>query len=99
MIERGENNHFVQDLKFVLLCCSCSWVYFIKMYLFIYPWLCWVFVPVHGLSLVVASGGYHLGVVRGRLTAVASLIAEHRLWSTQASVVGVHRLSSLAPGL
>ena len=69
------------------------------MYLFIYPWLCWVFVPVHGLSLVVASGGYHLGVVRGHLIAVASLIAEHRLWSTQASVVGVHRLSSLAPGL
>ena len=21
----GENNNFVQDLKFVLLCCSCSW--------------------------------------------------------------------------
>ena len=27
-------------------------------YLFIYFWLCWVFVAVHGLSLVVASGGY-----------------------------------------
>ena len=28
--------------------------------LFIYFWLCWVFVAVHGLSLVVASGGYSL---------------------------------------
>ena len=27
-------------------------------YLFIYFWLCWVFVAMHGLSLVVASGGY-----------------------------------------
>ena len=26
--------------------------------LFIYFWLCWVFVPVRGLSLVVASGGH-----------------------------------------
>ena len=54
---------------------------------------------MRGLSLVVASRDYHLGVVRGRLIAVASLVAEHRLWSTQASVVGEHRLSSLAPGL
>ena len=28
------------------------------MYLFIYFWLCWVFVAARGLSLVVASGGY-----------------------------------------
>ena len=28
-----------------------------KIYL-IYFWLCWVFVAVHGLSLVAASGGY-----------------------------------------
>ena len=27
------------------------------IYLFIYSWLCWVFVSVRGLSLVVASGG------------------------------------------
>ena len=26
------------------------------IYLFIYLWLCWVFVPVQGLSLVAASG-------------------------------------------
>ena len=28
------------------------------IYLFIYLWLHWVFVTAHGLSLVVASGGY-----------------------------------------
>ena len=30
------------------------------IYLFIYLWLSWVFVAVHGLSLVAASGGYSL---------------------------------------
>ena len=29
-------------------------------YLFIYLWLCWVFVATHGLSLVEANGGYSL---------------------------------------
>ena len=31
---------------------------FLSICLFIYLWLCWVFVSVQGLSLVVASGGY-----------------------------------------
>ena len=31
---------------------------FLKNYLFIYLWLCWVFVSVPGLSLVAASGGH-----------------------------------------
>ena len=35
---------------------SVIFVFFI--YLFIYFWLCWVFVSVRGLSLVVASGGH-----------------------------------------
>ena len=26
--------------------------------LFIYFWLCWVFLSAHGLSLIAASGGY-----------------------------------------
>ena len=30
----------------------------LKFYLFIYLWLCWVFVSVRGLSPVVASGGH-----------------------------------------
>ena len=32
--------------------------FFLKNYLFIYFWLCWVFVSVRGLSLVAASGGH-----------------------------------------
>ena len=32
--------------------------FLILIYLFFYFWLCWVFVSVRGLSLVVASGGH-----------------------------------------
>ena len=35
-------------------------IYLFIYCLFIYFWLCWVFVAAHGLSLVVASGGYSL---------------------------------------
>ena len=49
------------------------------MYLLTYFWLHWVFVAMFGLSLVVASRGYSLLGVLGLLTAVASLVAEHRL--------------------
>ena len=45
-----------------------------------------------GFSLVVAVGGYSLVAVLRLLTAVASLIAQHRLWSSQASVVVAPRL-------
>ena len=38
-----------------------------------------VFVITHGLSLVVANGGYSLVSVHGLLVAVASLVAEHGL--------------------
>ena len=55
-----------------------------KIYLLIWPR--WVFVAVCGLSLVSASGGGSGGVAsRGLLTAVASLVAEHRLSSVCAS--------------
>ena len=39
---------------------TCSWFLFFCFfkYLFIYLWLCWVFVSVRGLSLVAASGGH-----------------------------------------
>ena len=35
------------------------------IYLFIYFWLCWVFVSVRGLSLVVASGGHSSSLCAG----------------------------------
>ena len=41
-------------------------------------WLPWVFLAVLGLSLVVDSVGYSLGLVRNVLIAVASLVVEHR---------------------
>ena len=44
--------HQKSNLEFFFLINS----YFI--YLFIYLWLCWVFVSVRGLSLVAASGGH-----------------------------------------
>ena len=42
-------------------------------------WLHQVLVTLCGFSLVVASGGYSLGVVCRLLIAVASLVAEHKL--------------------
>ena len=57
----------------------CFFFFFNKyIYLFIY-WLCWVFVAVHGLSLVAASGGLLFIEIRGLLIAVVSLVAEHGL--------------------
>ena len=38
-------------------------------------------------SLVAESGGYSLVAVRGLLTVATSLVAEHRFWGMQASVV------------
>ena len=56
-------------------------------YNFIYFWLCCVRRSV-GFSLIAVSGDYSLVAVR-TLLAVASLVAEHRLCGTQASV-GAH---------
>ena len=53
---------------------------------FIYFWLCWVFIAVHRLSLVVVREGYS-PVVWG-----ASLVAEHGPWGTGTAAV-------VAPGL
>ena len=56
--------------------CTYSILEFLFIYLF---WLCWIFVAVSGLSLVVLSGGYSLISVNGLLIAVAPLVVEHRL--------------------
>ena len=48
-----------------------------QFYLFIYLWLCWVFVSVRGLSLVVASGGHSSSRCAG-----LSLSRPLLLWST-----------------
>ena len=49
------------------------------IYLFIYFWLCWVFVAMRGISLIVESRGYSLVVVHGLLRQVTSLVVEHGL--------------------
>ena len=62
--------------------------FFFFFNLFIYLWLCWVFVSVRGLSLVVASGGPLFIAVRGPLTIAASPVAEHRLQTRRLSNCG-----------
>jgi len=52
---------------------------FLALFIYLILWLWWVFVAACGLSLVVVSGGYCLVAVQGLLTAVASLVVEHRL--------------------
>ena len=44
-----------------------------------YFWLCWVFIAVHRLSLVVANRDYSLVVVCRLLIVAASVVAKHRL--------------------
>ena len=55
----------------------------------------YLFVAACGLSLVVASRGYSLVAVHRLLIAVASLVAEHGLQSTQPSAVVAYGLSCL----
>ena len=50
-----------------------------NLILFIYFWLCYVFIAKHGLFLVAWSGGYFLIVVSRLLIGVASLVGEDRL--------------------
>ena len=47
-----------------------------------------------GFSLVAENGGSSLVAVHGLLIAVASLVAESRLWGTQAFVLATGGLSS-----
>ena len=67
--------------------------FFKKFILFIYFWLCWVFVAVHGLSLVEVSGGY--SSMRCAVFSLQWLLfCGARALGTQASVVVARGLSS-----
>ena len=46
--------------------------------LFLYLWLCWVFIALYRLSLVAINGVNSLVVVCGLLIAVSSFAAKHR---------------------
>ena len=54
-------------------------MYYLKKFFFLCFLLHLVFVTMHGLSLVAASGGYSLVVMLWLLIVVASLVVEHRL--------------------
>ena len=80
---------FDVELLFICLFNICiSLFYFILfIYLFIYFWLCWVFVTVRGFSLVVASGGHSSSRCAG-LSLSRPLVAEHRLQTRRLSSCG-----------
>ena len=64
---------------------------FFKIYLinlFIYFWLCWVFVSVRGLSLVAASGGHSSSRWAGLSLSQPLLLREHRLQMCRLSSCG-----------
>ena len=65
------------------------------IYLFIYLWLCWVFVPVRGLSLVAASGGYSSSRCVG-LSPLRPLLLRSTGSRRAGSVVVAHRPSCSA---
>ena len=68
---------------------------FILYILFIYFWLCWVFVAAQGLCLVAASGGYSPAAACRLLILVASPVAEQSLgFSGCGSWALEHSLSS-----
>ena len=52
------------------------YLFFFKL---IYFWLCWVFIAVHGLSLVVVGGGLLFTAVQRLLIVLTSPVAKHRL--------------------
>ena len=61
--------------------------YILFMYVCMYVWLCWVFVSVRGLSLLVASGGHSSSRCAG-LSLSQPLVAEHRLQMRRLSNCG-----------
>ena len=65
-------------------------LYFLKLiYLFIYFWLCWVFVSVRGLSLVAASGGHSSSWCTG-LSLLRHLLLQSTSSRRAGSVVVAH---------
>ena len=86
--------------KLIILLVQCSLdIFFLKInYLFIYFWLCWVFVAVRGLSLVAVSGGYYslwcAGFSLQWLLLLRSSSCRHAGFSRCGSWTLEHRLSN-----
>ena len=51
---------FVFFIIAILICVKCYFAVFFlkKLFIYLFLWLCWVFVSVRGLSIVAASGGH-----------------------------------------
>ena len=62
--------------------------------LYIYLWLCWVFVAGAGFFSSCGEWGYSLVAVFGLFIVVAFLFVEYRLQGTQPSVAATYALSS-----
>ena len=76
-----------------------AYSFFFFLTLFIYFWLCWVFVSVQGLSLVVASGGHSSSRCAG-LSLSRPLLLRSTGSRHAGSVVVAHGLScSVARGI
>ena len=74
---------------------SQRYFFFFLINLFIYFWLCWVFVAVQGLSLVAASGGYSSSQCTG-LSLSRPLLLRSTGSRCAGSVVVAHGLSCSA---
>ena len=75
-----------------------------KVSIFLKDFILFVYLTELGLcrctwafSLVVASGGYSVLVLRGLLIAVTSLVVEHRFQGARTSVTAAYGLSSRGP--
>ena len=87
--EREHFYFFPKICSFIMVYYSITKIYHIlfKIYLFIYFWLCWVFVSVRAFSSCSKQGPLFIAV-HGPLTIVASLVAEHRLQTRRLSSCG-----------
>ena len=82
---------FIQQVPFFFQECDTNvmcFFFFNFIYLFVYFWLCWVFVSVRGLSLVAASGGHFSLWCAGLSLSWPLLVAEHRLQMRRPSNCG-----------
>ena len=71
-----DKNTFLTGV-FLYLCVFCVCLLFFLIIVFIYLWLCWVFIAVWVFSLVVESEGSSVAAMLSLLTVVTSPVAEH----------------------
>ena len=77
-------------------------IYFFKQFLkiiYLFIWLCWVFVAARAFLLLQQVGATLQVVVRGILIVVASFVVEHRLQGAWPSVVVARGFTGCGSGL